>query len=135
MNRLIAILIAVCYMCASTGFTLHEHYCMGEHVSTSLWAHGDTHACAKCGMKKGASQNDCCKDEHKVMKADGDATLAKAFVPHSPAFDAIAPEAPVYSFERTDALREMPQSVSGKPHGPPLLHPLRLHVRNCVFLI
>lgn len=135
MNRLIAVLIAVCYLCASTGFTLHEHYCMGEHVSTSLWEHGDTHTCAKCGMEKGSSKNDCCKDEHKVMKAGGDAALAKAFFHNGPMLDAIVPDAPACPFERTDALREMPQSVSGRPHGPPLLSPLRLHVRNRVFLI
>lgn len=135
MSRLLAILIAVCYLCASTGFTLHEHYCMGKHVETSLWAHGETHACAKCGMKKASSKKGCCKDEQKVVKTKGEATLAKVSVPPSFVFHALVLEIPVYSFERASLPREMPRSVSGKPPGPPLLSSLRLHIRNCIFLI
>lgn len=134
MNRIIAVLIAVCYLCASTGFTLHEHYCMGERVSTSLLEQPDAHKCEQCGMEKGKSRDGCCKDEHKVVKADGDATFSKAFLEHSPLPDAALP--PLLAFTIADAVpfRTATESISGKPHGPPgvLSHstPIYLRVRS-----
>ena len=136
MNRLLAVLIAVCYLCASTGITLHEHYCMGEHVSTSIVEQSSAHQCERCGMVKGTSKNDCCKDEHKVVKSGDDATPAKALSHASPIAEATLPPARIAFALPLPALPAPAQkSISGKPHGPPPLSSLRLHVRNCVFLI
>ena len=136
MNRLIAILIAVCYLCASTGFTLHEHYCMGKHVSSTLLAQSDTHKCERCGMVKSSSKNDCCKDKQKIVKADDDAALTKTFTHSTHTLDAGVIPNPVGQFPAApDVPVSEQQTVSGRPHGPPLFSSLRLHVRNCVFLI
>lgn len=136
MKRIISILIALCYLCASTGFTLHEHYCMGEHISTTLWEKaGDIHKCERCGMEKRCAKSGCCKDEHKIVKASDDAAVAKAFLHQSPLLDFALP-APIVPILTQSAIAfAAPKSISGKPHGPPLLSSLRLHVRNCVFLI
>lgn len=134
MQRIIAFIIAVCYLCFSTGFTLHEHYCMGKHVGTTFVSKGDTHKCDHCGMKQTASGNGCCKDKQKIVKGKVEVTTAKAFL-LNPTLDAVtAPQ--VLFYERpADITMPADKDIPGKPHGPPILGAMRLHVRHCVFLI
>lgn len=80
MKRLLAIMLAVSYLCLSIGITVHIHYCMGQLVGISLVEHEDDHHCPKCGMDKSTSKSGCCKDEHKVFKSSGDQLQAKVFL-------------------------------------------------------
>lgn len=137
MNRLIAAIIAVCYLCLSTGFTLHVHYCMGKIVSRSLTAErrGDDHKCPKCGMEKKSAKKGCCKDEYKVVKAKSEAAVAKAAIHYNLGSDALSPDPVYFSAGSSDVVVAQQLGEAGRPHGPPLVTNLRLHVRNCVFLI
>lgn len=51
---------------------MYEHYCMGELAQASLSDDlADKDQCSKCGMeKKKGEENDCCKDEQKLVKTD-----------------------------------------------------------------
>lgn len=113
------------------------HYCMGKRVGTSLSGHkadADGHECPKCGMKKGASKKGCCKDEHIVVKADGDATLTKAFFEHGPLPDAALPPLPGFAVADAVLFNTATGSISGRPHGPPGVlsdsTPIYLRVRS-----
>ena len=80
MKRLLAVVIAVCYLCLSIGVTVHVHYCMGKIVGTSLIEQDKDHHCSHCGMNKTSSKKGCCKDEHKVYKSTNDQLITKALV-------------------------------------------------------
>ena len=137
LKRLLTAIVAICYLCVSTGFTLYEHYCMGQHVSTSLQESTDSHSCERCGMEKGASKNGCCKDKHKVIKADSHAAITKAFLQHTPTFEAALPLSPAFAMYVAPGICRVIESVSDKPHGPPgresQRNPIYLRVRS--FLI
>ena len=70
MKKLLATILAVVYLTASAGASLHLHYCMDKLVGWTLWSNGAKEdSCSKCGMAKTeATDNGCCKDEHKLIK-------------------------------------------------------------------
>ncbi len=75
MRRALTAILAVFYLCISTGVTLRAHFCMGEEQGTDFSLFGgaaneDGHTCDKCGMTKTREGNGCCKDEHKVVKLE-----------------------------------------------------------------
>lgn len=77
MKRVGAFILAIFYLSFTLGATLHQHYCMGELVGTSLFHPGDNE-CGKCGMKKHAeASKDCCKDVSIVVKAGGAHTFSQ----------------------------------------------------------
>ncbi|MEJ7677258.1 MAG: hypothetical protein WKG06_05170 [Segetibacter sp.] len=63
MKRFLVTILTVIYFTASTGATLHMHYCMGKVFSIDLTKAKDD--CSKCGMK---TSNHCCNDELKTVK-------------------------------------------------------------------
>ena len=124
MKRLLTVMIAVCYLCICTGITVHIHYCMGRIVEASLWKQDDSHHCSHCGMIKKSSGNDCCKDEHKVLKKATDQLTAKDVVikvqftgymlPVKP--DILIPDTvPVFYVNRMAQAHAPPLIVSGCP--------------------
>ena len=113
---------------------MHVHYCMGEKVSTSLIDSPDSHRCGKCGMKKGASKKDCCKDEHVVIKAKGEAGATQAAFHFSAPFVALLPT-PQFSLQPRPVFAVASRAVDARPHGPPIPNGPRLHLQHCVFLI
>ena len=135
MKRLIAAIIAISYLCLGTGVTLHVHYCMGKRIGASLLGGGDTHKCSHCGMEKKSSRKGCCHDEHKILKAKSDAAFVKAIIHYSPAPVGILPTSYPSTDELPVAFIAQLKGTPGRPHGPPIACDLRLHVRNCVFLI
>lgn len=78
MKRLLAIILAVSYLCLSIGITVHTHYCMGKLVGTSFIEQDEDHHCTHCGMDKKSSKNGCCKDEHKTIKSATDQVIVKS---------------------------------------------------------
>lgn len=67
MKRFTTSLLAIVYLCLSTGADLHLHYCMGEFVNLSFT---DTNkgTCGKCGMQNHDNNNGCCKDVEISVK-------------------------------------------------------------------
>lgn len=77
MKRLLVIILALSYLCLSTGITVHTHYCMGKLVGSSFIEQDEDHHCSHCGMDKKSSKNGCCKDEHKIIKSTTDQVIVK----------------------------------------------------------
>jgi hypothetical protein len=72
MKTFLVTILAIFYLGASTGATVHLHYCMGKLVDIKLW-HSKAGKCGNCGMKKStAFTKKCCKDEHKIVKLEKD---------------------------------------------------------------
>jgi hypothetical protein len=69
MKKLLITVLAVFYLGASSGATVHFHYCMGELIEWGLSNDSSegTDDCSNCGMKKGISE-DCCKDQKQELK-------------------------------------------------------------------
>lgn len=122
MKRFITALIAVLYMVAGTGFTLRQHYCMGQHIGTVI-AHpadaSDVHRCDRCGMeKKNGDDNGCCKDQFKTFKSATDHNTISALHLDAPDFVAILPQASYVSLNADDI--SMQARIPAAPaHGPP----------------
>lgn len=75
MKRILVILLALLYLGVGTGFSLRQHFCMGEHVSSAIdhpLNTSDSHKCSRCGMEKQNSDNGCCEDKIVVLKASPD---------------------------------------------------------------
>ncbi len=135
MKRFLAALIAICYLCLSTGFTLHTHYCMGERIEASLIENNSEHTCSHCGMLEKDSKEGCCHDEVKTVSAKVEAKLVSSGFQSPPVFMALVP-LPFFSMgEGEPAFSLVQLRTVGQPHGPPVATALRLHVRNCEFLI
>ncbi len=77
MKKFLTAILALAYMTASTGATLHMHYCMGKLADWGL-GHTTSKTCDKCGMEKsGEKDNSCCKDEHEFVKNTTDQKIAE----------------------------------------------------------
>jgi hypothetical protein len=129
MRRVLVSLLAILYLAAGAGFTLREHYCMGQMIGTSLEhpAHqSDTHRCDRCGMEK-KSNKGCCKDKIKILKASPDQTVAKAFSHQAPVLDIEQPS--VYSYSPDAPVFATNTHPAAPTHGPPLASGLPLYLR------
>ena len=72
MRKLIASIIAILYLTASSGASVYAHYCMDKLVGVNL-VQSTTTSCENCGMEKSVGKkSDCCKDQHKLIKLDND---------------------------------------------------------------
>lgn len=133
MKRLLISLLALLYLAAGAGFTLRDHYCMGERIGSVIEHpahHDDSHRCDRCGMVKKTSDNGCCKDEVKVLKTSPDQMMAKALVMQAPVLVATLPSLPALP---QPAATVLPAALPAAPaHGPPLASgvPIFLRVRN-----
>jgi len=77
-RKVCAFILAGFYLAFSVGATLHQHYCMGELVGTSLFSMQDD-ACGKCGMDKHTEENKgCCKDVSITVKSNDSHTFSQA---------------------------------------------------------
>lgn len=131
MRRVLVSLLAILYLAAGAGFTLREHYCMGQMIGSSIEhpAHSsELHRCDRCGMEK-KSNKGCCKDKVKTLKASPDQTLAKAFTLQTPVLDLLQPQA--FSFSHDAPVLAMSTHPAAPAHGPPpgLGVPLYLRLR------
>jgi hypothetical protein len=129
MKKLFVAISAFLYITASTGITVHMHYCMGKQESRGL-VKNHASKCGKCGMIE--TEKGCCKDENKFFKNDSDqktagsvfqlmplvtVTLLPSFVEiNAGCFAAVTKDYPVI-------------------HTPPRTDGVAVYIRNCVFLI
>lgn len=129
MKKFLAILLIMVYGSASSGATIHLHYCMGKFARFGLSTE-KKETCHQCGMNKG--NNDCCKDVKKTFKTLKDynspglsITFAKQA---SPAI------ATTWATLRPDLFPTNDhQTVFA--HGPPDVIPIPLYTLHCHFRI
>jgi hypothetical protein len=68
MKKFLFSILAIIYIVASTGATMHMHYCMGRLADTGFFEQEGGH-CALCGMEKTADEdNGCCNDKEETVK-------------------------------------------------------------------
>ena len=81
MKKFVLVILAVFYLSTSAGATLHLHYCMDQLVDWKLWSNETTEdICSSCGMlKTEATNNGCCRDEHKQIKLEDDHRAADGY--------------------------------------------------------
>lgn len=122
MKRFVTALLAMLYLVAGAGFTLRQHYCMGEHIGTVI-AHpadaADTHRCDRCGMEKKADDdNGCCRDQFKTFKSAADHNTVSGLHLDGPALAAVLPQLPQVP-EAPAYLPVQAQRPAAPAHGPP----------------
>jgi hypothetical protein len=123
-----AFILAVFYLSFSIGATLHQHYCMGELVGTSMFSL-ENDECGKCGMKKHTeASKDCCKDVSITIKNSDSHTFSQTAY-HFNSFTFLLPAIPVATVNL-----DIPEAQTEnlyRAHGPPLLkRPLFLQFGN-----
>jgi hypothetical protein len=132
MKRWLISIRALVYLALTTGFTVHMHYCMDELIGATLWHdHDGTHKCDNCGMER-ASGNDCCKDIHKVVKADDEHSPSSiADLIFFPVADINAPAKSWYLFQDTHpAVTKTTAKANAPPDRWPSSCPLYLTIQN-----
>ncbi len=120
MKRLLVVLLSLIYLAASSGFTLRQHYCMGQLIGTAIHyatPPGDTHRCGRCGMEKKSDDNGCCKDQVKTFKASPDQLPVKSL--QAPAMIAVVPLQIFWAMAGTPDLPNRSTVTSAPAHGPP----------------
>ena len=128
MRKALVISLAFIYFAVSSGVVVNMHYCMGKLAGMELGHSDISDTCGKCGMER---DGDCCKDEVKLVKADITANFVNSFTQAGKA-EIILPDHQLfeYDFPLQDQGR-----VYSSIHAPPLVLPVPLYIRNCVFRI
>lgn len=78
MKKLAIVILAFLYLGTTSGATVNIHYCMGKFVEWGF-GHSTTEKCDSCGMFKTLDKKNCCHDENKLIKLDGDHKSAEIF--------------------------------------------------------
>ena len=126
MKRVIVSVIVLFYFCFSTGATVHFHYCMGELVNWSLNKEAAT--CGNCGMEK---DDDCCKDEHKLVKNNSDQNTVGSILLRQIA----RIDWPHFLLHASGCYPSFIIEKDLINHSPPVHTGVDIPVRNCVFRI
>lgn len=135
MKKVFATILALIYLSSSIGATVHLHYCMGKLMSWSLKDDAKA-SCTYCGMPKSSTKSCetvgkcCCKDEHKVIKAEKD-QKASEFAFHPLKFSSLAT---VYLNNLSQTHLHSQIIEHPVANGPPL-QKVPVFILNCVFRI
>ena len=132
MKKYIIFILAFLYLGLSTGATVHMHFCMGKLVGSSLWHNAISDLCSKCCMQKKASNNKCCKDEHKIVKIEQDQNVSIA-VDHL--VDLTAIEIESNNFIISEIFISSLIEKTSLSSAPLLWFKIPIYIRNCVFRI
>lgn len=130
MRKITVIILALLYITASSGATMHLHYCMGKLIDWSLSENSKGQKCSNCGMEK-VLHKGCCKDEHKQLKVDDQkpvgANLSIVHLTSTAVISTFFELASVY----------VPSIIEQNPltNAPPREQSVPLFIRNCVFRI
>lgn len=129
MKKLLTTILFVAYFIASSGATIHVHYCMGKVVEFDFSKHSSDKRCPGCGMTK--NKKDCCKDKEATFKISDNHQVAISD------FTIVAPVSYSENLYADDILvcyNTQPQSsvqtVNFSPHKI-----LPLGILHCLFLI
>lgn len=118
MKKLASFILALLYFSSAVGTTIHQHYCMGELVGSSLF-NTRNEACGKCGMQKHTEESkDCCKDVSILIKS-GDSHIFSLPVYDFNSFPTVIPE---NHFTICDLrIKQNSNNTTYRVHSPPLL--------------
>ena len=132
MKKFLVTILALVYITTSSGAVFHMHYCMGQLADWGL-GHNQSKTCSKCGMAKSDEKdNECCKDENKLIKNDSDQKAAEAGFQLIQLFGESLPIVFIeISFNDFPLFKEV-NSIS---HAPPRSYGVAMYIRNGVFLI
>ena len=130
MKKLFVAILAVLYISASAGATLHIHYCMGVLANWRLHS-TESKKCSKCGMEE-KKDNGCCKHEQKFFKNDTDQKTTASVFQLLPLISIALPGSfMVMGFNNFPSKNP----VNLISHPPPRNKGTAVYIRNCVFLI
>jgi hypothetical protein len=130
MKKIIVSILAVFYLCSSTGATIHFHYCMGKLLGWDI-QHADDSKCNKCGMNKREAGKGCCKDEYKFIKIEKNQQAQSAYK-----IILLCPVAiPVSFAELANPQFSVIANENFVSNSLPLNEQVPIYIRNCVFLI
>lgn len=129
MKKFLAVILCVVYASASSGATIHFHYCMG---SVTGWdaSSSSPDNCNNCGMYKQDKQG-CCTDRHATFKMQKE-QLASC-INYVPANDF------VYVKQQCISLVNQPlfiyTGIVTSSNSPPLIQAKPVYILHCVFRI
>ena len=127
MKKIVALILSVIYITASSGVVLNLHYCMGTLASVEVESLKSDN-CSKCGMK--ANHGHCCHSEVKILKLDSS---------HKQAVIVASPDVPIallpVNVSRVDAQIYSSKADEPVANGPPPLACNKIYLHNCVFRI
>ena len=129
LNRFLVSILALLYIAASPGATMHLHYCMGRLIEWKFSTNKDE-KCSNCGMNKMTNKG-CCKDLQKQLKIDDQKLVeANLSLVHLTSVAVI----PVFSELASVCI---PSKTEEHPlaNPPPREQGIPLFIRNCVFRI
>ncbi len=130
-KRLFFTILALFYLTSTIGATIHQHYCMGELINSSLF-NSNSDSCGKCGMEKHSDETkDCCKDLSIVIKTPDSHNFLEAVYDFNPPLIFL----PAISLILLN-LHEYSEEVDKVSHvySPPLLK-CPLFIQHCNFRI
>jgi len=130
-KKLFITFLAVLYLGASSGATLHYQFCMGRLVKVSLW-HNHTEKCHTCGMdRKVKAIKKCCTDKHQQLKSEksGSLTYSQFTFATSAGLPVILP------FEAMNCSYVPLIIAYPVSKAPPSVPAVPVFLRNCVFRI
>lgn len=93
----------------------------------------ETATCPKCGMEKcSKKKNDCCKDEHKLLKIDATQKIIECNLHFTPLLAIVIPHS--YTLLHDMALPSVTEEHPNN-NAPPRKKTIPLYITNCTFLI
>ena len=125
-------ILALLYISASIGFTLHTQYCMDMQADRGIGL-CKSKVCDKCGSKKiNKKDNSCCTNENKFVKNNIDQNIPEQ-VFHLTHLTRVALPASFVkkSFKRLAAISE----IISVDHAPPPDNGVAIYLRDRVFRI
>lgn len=129
MKKFLVIILSLLYITASSGATMHLHYCMGKLIDWKL-SKNTKGKCPKCGMAK-VPHKGCCKDEHKQFKVDDQKPVDNSLsLVHLTSVAVIPTFFDLNSVYVSSITEEHPLA-----NAPPRTQGVPLFIRNCVFRI
>ena len=132
MKRTLLTILAIFYLCVSSGATVHFHYCMGELVSWGLHQHKKD-KCDFCGMPTSKSKaKSCCKDEQQQVKVDNSQKLNQTV------YDFNAPSVAILSTPillNDDLVTSAVLNKAAFSNAPPDGKPVPVFIKNCTYRI
>jgi hypothetical protein len=130
MKRFTIAILALFYLSAASGATVHLHYCMGKLVNLELWQ-SEKKECSNCGMEKNNTGDDCCKDEHHQLKIKADQKTAPQLIEPFSSKAGL----PVQLFQGAAPLVSVTLARLPFSHAPPEHSVTDLYLRHCIFRI
>lgn len=128
MKKLLTTILFISYFIASSGATIHVHYCMGKAVEIGLSKKADDEKCPGCGMK---DKKGCCNDKETRIKISDDHQHSIADIQISSPIIYLYQPALTADFNSLEKSRNLVLI----PEYNPILQTTSLSLFNCVLLI